>query len=187
MMRKVSFWKFYFYFVTLCAVGNTVISLGRDMALGVGATGTVAALSVGLMSLCNGLGRVISGIVYDALGRKKAMTCANVLEFMALAMICLANIVGSIIMIIVGFCLAGLSYGFAPTITASVIGTYFGEKNFSSNFSVANTLMIPTSFLAGMAGAFAGRTGSYTMSLIMLIVLAAISLVLNLSVQDDRG
>ena len=186
MLKKPTFWQFYLYFLTLCAVGSTVINLGKDMALSVGMTSSMAAFAVGLMSLFNGAGRVVSGLVYDKFGRRKTMVMGNVLEIFALVFITMANLGSSAAVIIVGFCLAGMSYGFSPTITASAIGAYFGEKHFSTNFSVTNTVLIPTSLVAGMAGSLYSKSGSYTMSLVMLFVLAAGSLVLSLSIKDRK-
>ena len=125
----------------LAAVGSSVISFAKDLALSVEATESLAVTLVGVLSVCNGIGRILTGAVFDTLGRKKTMVCANVLTICAAAMTLLAVSMGSLPLCIVGLCLTGLSYGACPTITAAFTASFYGMKHFSSNIQVFNTLV----------------------------------------------
>ena len=61
MLRRLSFWMAFVCLSFLAAVGNTVISFARDLALSVEASASLATTLVGVLAVCNGLGRGIPG------------------------------------------------------------------------------------------------------------------------------
>ena len=52
----------------ITAVENSVISYARDLVLSVGAAPALATTLVGVLAVFNGLGRILTGAVYDVLG-----------------------------------------------------------------------------------------------------------------------
>ena len=183
MVRRFSFWRFFLFSITMAAVGNTVISSARDMALSVGAATELATLMVGVLAICNGLGRLTSGTLFDALGRRRTMFIGNVLTILAPVALYTASLLNNVALMIAGLCLAGLSYGFSPPISSAFVLSFYGQKNFSMNFSIANTMLIPTSFVATLGGTIVSATGSYTGVYLLLFILSVISLLLNLSIK----
>lgn len=183
MLKRGSFWRFFLFSVTLTAVGNTVISIARDLALSAGASAALAVTLVGVLAVCNGLGRLLSGMMFDAAGRKVTMLTGNIITIIAPAIILLAVMQTSVPLCVIGLCLAGLSYGFSPSISSTFTMSFYGTKNFATNFSIANTLLIPASFVATLAGELITRTGSYTAAFILLLALAVCSLLLNFSIR----
>lgn len=183
MIRRFTFWRFFLFLVTLAATGSTVISFARDLAINIGATETLAITLVGVLSVFNGLGRIICGVLFDLAGRKKAMLFANIVTISAPTILLISLLTSSVVTGILGFCLVGISYGCAPTISSAFIGSFYGTKYFSLNFSIANTMLIPASFTATLAGALITGTGSYIAPIILLIALAIMSLLLNLSIK----
>jgi OFA family oxalate/formate antiporter-like MFS transporter len=117
MLRRLSFYLAFLCIVCMSAVGNTVISFARDLALSVGAQAALATTLVGVLSVCNGLGRIAIGALFDRFGRKKTMLFANILTIVAAAVTLLAVSVGSLPVCILGLCLTGFSYGAGPTIS----------------------------------------------------------------------
>lgn len=183
MARRSSFIRFYIYAILTSAVGSTVISFARDLSLSVGATAALATTLVGVLSLCNGIGRVLCGILFDAMGRKRTMVLANLITILAPFIVLLSVKMHSLSLCIAGLCLTGFCYGCSPTISSAFIGTFYGMKHFSSNFSLANTMLIPSSFAATIASALLEHFGSYAAPFTMLIIFAAIALALNLSIR----
>lgn len=183
MTRRSTFWRFYLYSLLSAAIGTTVISAAKDIAVSAGAAAALATTLVGVLSVCNGLGRIMSGALFDAFGRRIAMLIANTLTIAAPAITLGAVLYGSIPLCIVGLSLCGLSYGCVPTITSAVINSFYGSKNFALNFSIANTFLIPASFVATLAGSFVTKTGSFTSTFIMLLVFSAVALGFNLSIK----
>ena len=183
MLRESTFWKFYLYLVTLTAVGNVVISAARDMAISTGASAALATSLVGVLAVCNGLGRLLSGSIYDKFGRRTAMTAGCIVSVLAPAFILAGIMTKSVISGVTGICLSGLSYGFSPTVSAAVTGEFYGQKYFPLNFAIASTILIPTSFVATLVGSVVTSTGSYVIPCIILIILAAISMVLSVIIK----
>ena len=183
MIRRFSFWRAFFCIVCLAAVGNTVISFARDLALSVGAAAGLATTLVGVLSVCNGLGRIAIGALFDKAGRKVTMLFANTLAIVAAAVTLLAVNMGSLPLCIAGLCASGFSYGAAPTITTALTSTFYGTKNFPLNFSVMNFNLIGASFIATAASSLLAKTGGYAAPFTLLLVLAVISLVLDISIK----
>ena len=71
MLCRPSFWMAFVSISFLAAVGSSVISFAKDLALSVNAPEALAVSLVGVLSVCNGLGRILTGAVFDALGRRE--------------------------------------------------------------------------------------------------------------------
>jgi OFA family oxalate/formate antiporter-like MFS transporter len=183
MVRRLTFWKFFLFCITTSAVGNTVISFARDLAMSVGAAAALATTLVGVLSVCNGLGRIFAGLLFDAMGRRRTMLTASFITILAAVVLLISVLTSSLAVCIAGLCLAGLSYGCSPTITPSFIGAFYGMKRFAVNFSVANLMLIPSSFTATLAGSLVASAGSYTMPCIILLGFSVIALLLCLNIK----
>lgn len=183
MLRRPSFWRFFLFLILACAVGNSTISMARDVAVSVGAGTGLAALLAGILSLCNGVGRLIAGALFDRYGQRYTMNIDGVITIIA-PLVMLAAIAGkSVVLCAAGLCLTGFSYSFQPPVTSSVVADFYGTKHFPVNYSIANLMMIPTSFAATAAGALYGSTGSYAAPFGMLLLFSIVSFFLNRSIR----
>lgn len=183
MIKRFTFWRAFVCLVCLTAVGNSVISFARDLVLSVGADASLATTLVGVLSICNGLGRIFTGALFDAAGRRTTMLAANVITIFAAGVTLVAVFTGSLPLCIVGLCLTGLSYGSCPTVCSAFTAAFYGQKNFPSNFSVTNFNLLPASFIATASSNLLLSTGSYTAPFILLLSLSVVALGLNLSVR----
>ena len=183
MLRRPAFWMAFISIAFLAAVGSSVISFAKDLALSVEATEALAVTLVGVLSVCNGIGRILTGAVFDALGRKKTMVCANVLTICAAGMTLLAVYMGSLPLCIVGLCLTGLSYGSCPTITAAFTSSFYGMKHFSDNMAFMTFNVMGGSFIATLSSKLLESAGNYTAPFIMLLALTLVALVINLFIR----
>ena len=183
MLGRFTFWKFFLYTISLAAVGSTVISFAKDLAIFIGAAESFATSLVGILSICNGLGRIICGVMFDTAGLRRTMIFANIITIAAPTVLLLSIFTDLLLLGVIGFCLVGLSYGCAPTISSTFVSSFYGSKYFSINFSVVNTTLIPASFTATLAGSLVAATGSYTTPVVLLIALSVFSLLLNLSIK----
>ena len=163
----------------LAAVGSSVISFAKDLALSVNASEALAVSLVGVLSVCNGLGRIITGAVFDVIGRRKTMLYANILTICAAGVTLIAVSIGSLLLCIVGLCLTGISYGACPTITAAFTSSFFGMKHFSNNMALMTFTVMAGSLIATASNKVLEATGGYTAAFMMLLVLTFISLALN--------
>ena len=183
MIKRFTFWRAFICLVCLTAVGNSVISFARDLVLSVGAEASLATTLVGVLSICNGLGRIFTGALFDAAGRRITMLAANIITIFAAGVTLLAVSVGSLPLCIVGLCLTGLSYGSCPTVCSAFVAAFYGPKNFPSIFSVINFNLIAASFIATASSNLLLSTGSYTAPFIMLLALSVVALGLNVSIR----
>ena len=183
MVRRFTFWRAFICIVFLAAVGNSVISFARDLAISVGAQATLATTLVGVLSVGNGLGRIASGAIFDIIGRRKTMLLANLVAIVAAALTLVSVFTSSVPLCIVGLCITGVSYGACPTISSAFTAAFYGTKHFSINFSIFNFNLMGASLIATVSSLLLQNSGGYIAPFAMLLVLAAVALVLNVSIR----
>lgn len=183
MLCRPSFWMAFVSISFLAAVGSSVISFAKDLALSVQAPEALAVSLVGVLSVCNGLGRILTGALFDALGRRKTMLLANLLTICAASVTLLAVSIGSLPLCIAGLCLTGISYGACPTITSAFTSSFFGMKYFSTNMAFMTFTVMGGSLIATLSNKVLEVTGGYSATFIMLLALTFIALVLNLFIR----
>ncbi len=183
MIKRFTFWRAFVALVCLTAVGSSVISFARDLALSLEASAALATSLVGVLAICNGLGRIITGAVFDAMGRKFTMIAASFLTVIAAAITLLAVSVSSLPLLIVGLCLTGMSYGTSPTISSAFTLSFYGQKHFAANLSISNFNLMAASFIATACTALLTSSGSYVAPFALLLALSLIALALNFSIK----
>ncbi len=183
MLRRPSFWMAFVFISFLAAVGSSVISFAKDLALSVNAAESLAVSLVGVLSVCNGLGRILTGALFDAIGRRKTMLWANVLTICAAIITLLAVSIGSLLLCIAGLCLTGISYGACPTITAAFTSSFFGMKYFSTNMAFMTFTVMGGSLIATVSNKVLEVTGGYTATFMMLLALTFVALILNVFIR----
>lgn len=183
MLHRPSFWMAFVCISFLAAVGSSVISFAKDLALSVNAPEALAVSLVGVLSVCNGIGRIITGAVFDSIGRRKTMICANILTIIAAAVTLLAVSIGSLPLCIIGLCLTGMSYGSCPTITAAFTSSFFGMKHFSSNMALMTFTVMGGSLIATVSSKVLEITGGYNATFVMLLSLTVVALILNVFIK----
>lgn len=183
MLKRFSFYRAFICLLCLTAVGNTVISFARDLAVSVGAAAGLATTLVGVLAVCNGLGRIITGAVFDVLGRKTTMIAANVVTIFAAGVTLLSVVISSLPLCIVGLCLTGISYGSCPTLCSTFVASFYGQKHFPTNFSIINFNLIGASFIATACSGLLSTYGGYIYPFVLLVGLSVFALILNFSIK----
>ena len=183
MLKSFTFWRAFVCLAFITAVGNSVISFARDLALSVDAAPALASTLVGVLAVCNGFGRIVTGVVYDALGRRVTMIASNLLTIVAAGITLLAVVLGSLPLCIVGLCLTGMSYGSCPTITSAFSAGFYGQKHFAVNYSITNFNLIGAAFIAKASNGLFVSTGAYVAPFVMLLAMAVVALGLNITVR----
>ena len=183
MLKRPSFWMAFLCISFLAAVGSSVISFAKDLALSVEAPESLAVSLVGVLSICNGIGRILTGIIFDAIGRRKTMICANVITICAAGVTLFAVSVNSLWLCIVGLCLTGMSYGACPTITAAFTSSFYGMKHFPNNMAIMTFTVMIGSFIATASNKVFEITGGYNATFVMLLAITFVALILNLFIR----
>ena len=183
MIRRFTFWRAFLALVCFTAVGSSVISFARDLAISVGAEATFATTLVGVLAVCNGLGRILTGAVFDTMGRRFTMIGATVLTMLAATVTLVAVITSSVVICVIGLCLTGLSYGTSPTVSSAFTLAFYGKKHFASNLSISNFNLMAASFIATACTALQTSSGGYVIPFILLLALSAVAFLLNLTIK----
>ncbi len=183
MLKSFTFWRAFVFMALITAVGNSVISFARDLVISVDAAPALATTLVGVLSVFNGLGRILTGAVYDSLGRRTTMLAANILTIFAAGLTLVAVLMHSLPLCIIGLCLTGLSYGSSPTMTSAFSASFYGPKYFPTNYSITNFNLIVASFIATFSNSLLISTGSYIAPFVMLLILAVGALGLNFTIK----
>ena len=183
MLKSFTFWRAFAFMALITAVGNSVISFARDLVLSVDAAPALATTLVGVLSIFNGVGRILTGAVYDKLGRKLTMLASNILTILAAGLTLVAVSIHSLPLCIVGLCLTGISYGSCPTMTSAFTASFYGAKYFPTNYSLTNFNLIVASFIANASNALLISSGGYTAPFILLLVLSVGALGLNFTIK----
>ena len=186
MLCRPSFWMAFICISFLAAVGSSVISFAKDLALSVNAPEALAVSLVGILSVCNGIGRILTGAIFDVIGCRKTMICANLLTICAAGVTLTAVGINSLPLCIIGVCLTGISYGACPTITAAFTSSFFGMKYFSSNMALMTFTVMVGSFVATASNKVLEATSGYTVTFIMLLCLTFVSLILNMLIKKSK-
>jgi OFA family oxalate/formate antiporter-like MFS transporter len=161
MIRSSSFWIFFVVGMIGSAFGSGIIGHARYIALEAGAAASLATVSVGLISVMNGLGRIFFGIFYDKAGFRAALFCDAGIFIIAGVIAMLSLKAGLVWLTLIAMMLCGLAYGGIPTSTSAVVGEFFGHAWYGKNFSVMNLNILPASFSATFAGAIQTLAGTY--------------------------
>ncbi len=183
MIKSFTFIRAFICMAFITAVGNCVISFARDLMLSVDAAPSLATTLVGVLSVFNGVGRILTGILFDRAGRKITMISANILTIIAAGITLTAVTISSLPLCIVGLCLTGISYGSCPTVTSAFTMAFYGKKSFATNYSIMNFNLIFASLFATFSSTLLTNTGSYVAPFIMLLILSVLALGLNFSIR----
>ncbi len=189
MVKKPTFWFYYLWAIFVSAAGLALVSQASGIATQVGTTvsdGNIATV-VGLISIFNGIGRVIFGALFDKMGYRFTMLLDMIIFFVAAFILIMALSTGAFLFIIVGFVVGGLAYGGVTPTNSAIISDFFGRENYSMNFSLINTNLLIASFASTIAGKLYDASGSYLTTIFMMIIVTVVGLVLSFGVRRPKA
>ena len=183
MIKRPSFILVFIYTTILASSGNAAISFAKDIVLDVGSTEGFAITAVGMLGVSNGVGRLVSGWLFDKFGIRQTQFVSSAILVLAPLTVVAAIALNSLLLGVIGLCLCGFSLGFAPT-TCSVFATgFYGLKNFPLNFGILSLILIPASFAATLVGNIKVSTGEFITAFIVLTALAVAGFFVNLAIR----
>ena len=174
MMKTSRFWVFFLWATALNSAGLIVINSAANISMAYGGSAILGMV----VSLFNGVGRIVAGNNFDHFARKKS-TLINV-SFMLIAgiFLMLGGRANSLALITVGLVFVGMTNGGTPTIASAYTNLSFGPENFTSSFSIINFSPLPASFIGPLISAklLDAAGGKYDTSFIAITVFAMIAL-----------
>ena len=182
MLKRPSFYMLFVFFFLLASVGSTAIGSAREVLSAVGESAAAStATVVGLVSICNGLGRLASGAAFDALGLRRTQFLTSGVAIIAPATVLLALTVASPFLAALGLCLCGFSYGFSPTVTIAFCNTFYGRKHFAVNLPILNLVLIPAAFMTTLGAALPSMSALF----LLLTGFSVAGLILNSMIRHS--
>ena len=177
MLRTKRFWLLFGSAVIGTGFGSGLIAHASYIFVEGGASESVAALAVGLVSVMNGLGRIVFGMLNDRCGFRISLLADAVL-YIAAGLIAALVLGSSAVVLVVVMMLIGACYGAVPTISASLAEEFFGPAHYGRNLGIVNLSILVGSFASTAAGAIQTSTGSYAQAFYLFVGLEAVALVL---------
>ena len=175
MKNTSSFWFSFCCNMIFSACGLMVINSAATIAAFFGAPAVLGLM----VSISNGGGRLLFGALMDKLGRKKTIytSCSALLA--SGIFLYAGGVSQSVVLIFTGLLLVGMCYGSSPSMGSATVNSLFGSKNYQTNFSIHNCLLIPASFIGPMISSFLQQrsNGAYHSTFIMIIAFSAVSFI----------
>ncbi|MFV2082626.1 MAG: MFS transporter, partial [bacterium] len=192
--EMVKTWQFYVLWVIYflgTSVGITAIGQAKPIIveLSKGAAVMSGGTALGLMSLFNGLGRLVWGATSDKIGRNLT-TVAMFIGYILASLFLLRNATG-FWPVLIGLCVIGFCYGGYLAMMPSFTADYFGAKNIGANYGIVFTawgitgFTVPKYFAGIMTKAkVAGDLAAgYNQVYFTLAVFSVVGIVLALAVR----
>lgn len=157
MMKTANFWIYFVWCILVSAIGLALLGQIATVSASVGMKDTACALMVSLFAVFNGVGRFFFGSFYDKKGRGLTMT------------------------------IFGIAYGGVTPTNANFARSFFGNKNYATNFSLVNFNLLVAVFLGQFVGStLYVRSGGYLYTAIAITVIAVLSLILQFCIKDNK-
>jgi len=183
-IRTSSFWVLFLWSIAMATGGLLVINSAANIAVYFGAFAVLGLI----VSVFNGIGRLTLGLVFDRSGRSNAMLINSLLMLSGGIVLVLGAVSGHILLVFIGLPLIGMSYGGAPTLTSAATMSFFGPKNFSLNYGVAVTAVVPAAIIGPLVSSRLQEIsgGSYLTTFVMLIIIGAATVIISLILSAIR-
>lgn len=172
-LKTPLFYIYWIWAIIVIAIGLATIGNCASDAQSVGWDAGFATLLVGLVSVLNGVGRVLIGIIYDKTNVKVTMVIDGIVAFIAAACIIAAFTMGIPALYVVGAFCCGFCYGGVPVVASAFGRQRFGAKNYPLNLSLCNFAIVFGSLLNVALQAIVGtdaRVMTFTILAIMAII-----------------
>lgn len=173
-LKTPLFYVYWVWAIIVIAIGLATIGNCASDAQLVGWDEGFATLLVGLVSTCNGLARVVIGILFDKTNVKVTMLVDALVAVAATVCIVGAFALHIPILYVVGAFCCGFCYGGVPVVASAFARQRFGAKNYPLNLSLANFAIVFGSILNLVIQAAVGADARIE-TFIVLIVLSLLA------------
>ena len=186
MLRTKRFWLFFAAAVIGTGFGSGMIAHAQYVFQEGGASGSLATLGVGLVSVMNGLGRIVFGMVHDRCGFRVSLA-VDALVYIAVGILCYFALDGVTWLLLAAMMVMGACYGAVPTISASVAEDFFGPAHYGRNLGLVNLNILFAAFASTVVGAIQTSSGSYAPAFLLFVGLEAVAFILILVLSKTKS
>lgn len=177
LVKKPIFWIYYVLSFFFAGIGLVIVNHASPMLTeGLLTSASFAAAIISMISICNGVGRFVWGIIYDRLSINKCLSIIGSIFFLASCGLYVSLVSQNKYLFIVSACCLLFAYGGNATTIPSIIRELFGHRTFSLNYSLLCTNSVFSSFFPSIIGSIQVMSRGYKMPLAFLIGCAVFSL-----------
>lgn len=179
IFKSPTFYIYYIWAIIVIAIGLATIGNCASDAQLVGWSAGFATLLVGLVSTCNGLARVIIGLIYDRTNVKVTMLIEGIVAAAAAGCIIGAFTLEQPALYVAGAFCCGFCYGGVPVVASAFARQRFGSARYPFNLSIVNFAIVFGSLLNVVLQAVVGadhRVALFT-ALLALSVVAVLDVI----------
>ncbi|KZZ55653.1 OFA family MFS transporter, partial [Oleiphilus sp. HI0123] len=172
VIKTASFWKLWFLYFIGAGAGLMVIGSVAGMAKQ--SMGNAAFIVVAIMAVGNASGRIIAGVVSDAMGKNLALAIFLALQSlnMFLAIFVVSSEGAMAFFIVLSATFIGFNYGTNLALFPAFCKGWWGLKSFGINYGLLFTSWGIGGFvMTKISGAIVASTGSYVWSFIVAGIL----------------
>lgn len=163
MLRTVQFAKIYLWSFLTASIGFTVISNVAPCAIYYGASTWLSAAAVGCVSIANGAGRIVMGMLLDRLGKTRSIRIIYCMMIAGVILLTAGSMLSLLPMLFAGFFAAVFAYSGLGPANPVIARDLYGSRYYAVNFSLFTTNGVPGSILGSYGmGLVLTETGSYT-------------------------
>ncbi len=198
MVKRANFWLMFTWALITSLAGFAVVFLGTPIATAavpsLNDNASLLAIIVGLISIFNGLGRIIFGSMFDKIGYKATLLTISAFFIVAMGIIILAMVTGSMIILIIGYICTGLPFGGVTTSQSAFCNKFFGSVHYAQNLPIMVLVLLPASFgtklvqavQSSLEGGGMTNTGAYIIVLAGVAVVCLISGIVALFIRKPK-
>ena len=175
---SLAFWSFCIWRSVFMGSVAAIIAQATVVITGIGGDIAFATMAVAALSLGNGLGRPLGGIVYDLIGQYRSLILFPALGC-GIALVMIPFYFSFSYKIFTALLLAeGLVYGMYSAMNTSYIRTTFGQEHLAINTGISAVILAPFNLIFPLIAALIYETTqSYDAFFVILPICAAVSLV----------
>ena len=181
MLRKKSFQLFFCLVVLQTFAGLAFLSQAQGMIIQITSMAPTEEIAViiGILSVCNSLGVLIIGGLFDILRYYHTILLTAVGYVFGAVITFLSIYISNISLLICGFIIFGIFFGGGNALNTAVILKLYGSTHYSGNYAVLNFNMLISSLGGLTAGVLIDLFGNYLFLLMGIVFFGIVSLLLG--------
>ena len=187
VIRSGAFWKLWFlYFI---GAGAGLMVIGSIAGMAKQSMGEAAFIAVAIMAVGNASGRIVAGVVSDALGRNVALAIFLALQSinMFLAVLVVSSEGAMAFFIVLSATFIGFNYGTNLALFPAFCKSWWGLKSMGVNYGVLFTSWGLGGFvMTRLSGMIMAQTGSFVWSFVVSGALLAIAAFIALGLKAPK-
>ncbi|MEE0967712.1 MAG: OFA family MFS transporter [Bacilli bacterium] len=179
MIKKPLFWNYYILSAFNAGIGLTIINhvtpmLKEDLFI----SSALASIVVSIISICNGGGRIIWGMVFDRQGIKKTLSYINIVMLCSSFLLTFSLSIKNQYLFIFAASILLFVFGGNASLMPTIVRYLFGCDNFSLNYSILSTSCIIQASLPTIVGTIHTMTSNYFIPTKILLIISILNILL---------